>query len=200
MGYSLTSDTVPQTRLWELATYDFKPRLNRMTGVSTIVVQGGQEPEFEVQVDPAKLVQTQITIPAILDAIGRGNLIDSPGLFEHDHQLVLSLVTSQAQTLDDIGNIVVKTTPLGAPIRLADVARISRSVKPVYTAVTANTKSAVLLNVFRQPDGNTVTVARRGPRGNRQHPARAAEGRASCSPSTTSRIWSTTRSPASATP
>jgi len=159
MGYSLTSDTVPQTRLWELATYDFKPRLNRMPGVSTIVVQGGQEPEFEVQVDPAKLVQTQITVPAVLDAIGRGNLIDSPGLFEHNHQLVLSLVTSQAQTIDDIGNIVVKTTALGAPIRLADIAKVSRSVKPVYTAVTANTKKAVLLNVFRQPDGNTVTVA-----------------------------------------
>src|ERR1700682_5704662 len=43
MGYSLTSDTVPQTRLWETATYQLKPRLNRMTGVSTIVVQGGQE-------------------------------------------------------------------------------------------------------------------------------------------------------------
>jgi len=40
MGYSLTSETVPQTRLWELATYDLKPRLNRMTGVSTVVVQG----------------------------------------------------------------------------------------------------------------------------------------------------------------
>jgi CzcA family heavy metal efflux pump len=159
MGYSLTSDTVSQTRLWELATYDFKPRLNRMTGVSTIVVQGGQEPEFEVQVDPAKLLQTQTTVPAILDAIGRGNLIDSPGLFEHNHQLVLSLVTSQAQTIDDIGNIVVKTTTLGAPIRLVDVAKISPSIKPVYVAVTANTKKAVLLNVFRQPDGNTVTVA-----------------------------------------
>src|SRR4029077_5762799 len=159
MGYSLTSDTVSQTRLWELATYDFKPRLNRMTGVSTIVVQGGQEPEFEVQVDPAKLLQTQTTVPAILDAIGRGNLIDSPGLFEHNHQLVLSLVTSQAQSIDDIGNIVVKTTPLGSPIRLSDVAKISSSVKPIYTAVTANTKKAVLLNVFRQPDGNTVTVA-----------------------------------------
>src|SRR3984893_547045 len=129
MGYSLTSDTVPQTKLWELATYDFKPRLNRMSGVSTIVVQGGQEPEFEVQVDPARLLQTQITVPAVLDAIGRGNLIDSPGLFGHNHQLVLSLVTSQAQTIEDIGNIVVKTTTLGAPIRLGDIARISPAVQ-----------------------------------------------------------------------
>src|SRR6185436_9963751 len=40
MGYSLTSDSVPQTRLWELATYDLKPRMNRLNGVSSMVVQG----------------------------------------------------------------------------------------------------------------------------------------------------------------
>jgi CzcA family heavy metal efflux pump len=159
MGYSLTSDTVPQTRLWELATYELKPRLNRKTGVSTIVVQGGQEPEFEVKPDPAKLVQTQITIPNLLDAIGRSNLIDSPGLFENNHQLVLSLVSGQARSQDEISSIVVKTTPLGAPVRVGDVAAVSRSIKPVYVSVTANAKPAVLLNVFRQPDSNTVTVA-----------------------------------------
>jgi CzcA family heavy metal efflux pump len=159
MGYSLTSDTVPQTRLWELATYDLKPRLNRMPGVSTIVVQGGQEPEFEVRPDPAKLLQTQINVPTLLDAIGRSNLIDSPGLFENNHQLVLSLVSGQARSQQDLANIVVKTTPLGAPIRIGDIADVSPSIKPVYTTVTANTKPAVLLNVFRQPDSNTVTVA-----------------------------------------
>src|SRR5262249_25946927 len=92
-------------------------------------------------------------------AIGRSNLIDSPGLFESNHQLVLSLVSGQARTLDDISNIVVKTTPLGVPIRVGDVASVSRSIKPVYTTVTANTKPAVLLNIFRQPASNTVVVA-----------------------------------------
>jgi len=159
LGYSLTSDTVPQTRLWELATYELKPRLNRMNGVSTIVIQGGQIPEFEVRLDPAKLLQTQLNVPLILDAIGRSNLIDSPGLFEAKHQLVLSLVSGQARSLAEISNIVVKTTPLGAPVRIGDIATVTSSVKPVYTAVTANTKRAVLLNVFRQPDSNTVAVA-----------------------------------------
>src|SRR5205807_6449646 len=82
IGYSLTSDTVPQTRIWEMATYEIKPRLNRTAGVSTIVVQGGQEPEFEIQPDPAKLLQTQVTVPLIVDAVKRSNLIGSPGLME----------------------------------------------------------------------------------------------------------------------
>jgi multidrug efflux pump subunit AcrB len=78
MGYSLTSSRMPQTALWELANYTLKPRLNRAAGVSSVVVQGGQVPEFLVQPDPGKLVQTGVTIPNILDAIG-ADADDRPG-------------------------------------------------------------------------------------------------------------------------
>ena len=159
MGYSLTSDTVPQTQIWEMANYELKPRLNRQTGVSSIVVQGGQQPEFQVEADPSKLIQTATTVPNILDAIGRSNLIDTPGLIEMQHQLVLGLMTGQARTPAEISNIVVKTAPNGNLVQIGDIATVSPSVMPVYTVVTANTKPAVLLNVFRQPDSNTVTVA-----------------------------------------
>ncbi|SPF55365.1 Acriflavin resistance protein [Candidatus Sulfopaludibacter sp. SbA4] len=159
MGYSLTSDRVPHTVLWELANYDLKPRLNRDTGVSSVVVQGGQVPEFEVQPDPSKLLQAGVTIPNILDAIGRSNMIDSPGLIEANHQLILSLVSGQTKTPEEIANIVIKTSPAGTPIRIGDVAKVAPSVMPVYTRVTANAKPAVLLNIYRQPDSNTVVVA-----------------------------------------
>ena len=160
MGFSLTSDTVPQTRLWEIATYDMKPRLSRTKGVSTVVVQGNQIPEFQVQPDPAKLVATGSTVPNILDAIGRSNLIDSPGLMEANHQLVLSLVSGQARTPEQISNIVIKTTAAGTPVRLGDVGSVEASIAPAYTIVTANQKPAVLLNINRQPDSNTLDVAR----------------------------------------
>jgi CzcA family heavy metal efflux pump len=159
MGYSMTSSTVAQTKLWEMATYEIKPRLNRLSGVSTLIVQGGQEPEFEVRPDPAKLLATSITIPNILDAIGRSNLIDSPGLIQEQHQLVLGLVSGQVRTPAEISNIAVKTTPAGIPLHIGDIASVLPSVKPVYTIVTADQKPAVLLNVYRQPDSNTVLVA-----------------------------------------
>ena len=159
LGYSLTSKSVPQTRLWELATYNIKPQLNRIPGVATVVVQGGQEPEFQITADPAKLVQTQITIPNILDAISKSNLIDSPGLFENNHQLVMGMVSGQPRTPEDLNNIVVKLSPSGVPVHLGDIAEIGDSVKPVYTVVTADGVPAVLLNVNRQPESNTVAVA-----------------------------------------
>ena len=159
MGYSVTSDTIPQTALWELATYTMKPQLNRLLGVSTVVVQGGQQPEFQVQPDPGKLVQSQITIPNIVDAVSKSNLIDSPGLLQKNHQLVLALVSGQVHDPKEIGNIVVKTTNSGLPIKISDIATVGPSVKPVYTMVTSNGKPALLLNIYRQPDSNTVTVA-----------------------------------------
>jgi len=160
IAYSVTSDSTPQTRLWEMATYEMKPRLNRLDGVSTVIVQGGQEPEFQIMPDPAKLLAASVTVTDILDAVRRTNLVDSPGLLEQNHQLYLGLVNGQVRTPDEIAHTVIKNTPAGVPILIADIAAVSPSVKPVYTVVTANGKPAVLLNINRQPDGNTVEVAR----------------------------------------
>ncbi len=159
MGYSMTSASIPQTTLWQMATYTIKPQLNRLAGVSSVVVQGGHEPEFEIQPDPEKLVESQVTVPGILDAIAKTNLIDSPGLVQHNHQLVLGLVSGQVTTPQEIGEIVAKTTQSGGLVKIRDIAVVGRSVKPVYTIVTANGTPAVLLNVNRQPDSNTVAVA-----------------------------------------
>src|SRR5580692_7367436 len=118
IGYSLTSDTVPQNKLWEVATYDLKPRINRLDGVASVLVQGGRVPEFQVMPDPARLQALGITVTDILDAIRKTNLVDSPGLLEHDHQLVLGLISGQVRTPEQIGQIVVKTTSAGLPIRV----------------------------------------------------------------------------------
>src|SRR6201998_4236925 len=91
IGYSLTSDRIPPAKLWEIANYDIKPRMNRLNGVATVIVQGGRVPEFQVTPDPARLVTTGVTVNDILDAIRRTNVIESPGLIESDHHLVLAL-------------------------------------------------------------------------------------------------------------
>jgi CzcA family heavy metal efflux pump len=159
IGYSLTSDTVAPEHLWEIATYDIKPRLNRLDGVATVVVQGGRVPEFQITPDPARLPVAGVTVSDILDAVRRTNLIDSPGLIESDHHLVLGLVSGQVRSAEELGQIVVKTSPAGVPIRIGDIASVAPSVAPVYTMVTANGKPSVLLNVSRQPDSNTLQVA-----------------------------------------
>src|SRR5260221_5146959 len=162
LGYSLTSDTIPQSKLWEIATYDLKPRINRLDGVAFVLVQGGRVPEFQVTPDPARLHAAGLTVADMLDAIRKTNLIDSPGLLEHEHQLVLGLVSGQVRTPEEIAQIIVKNSAAGIPIRIGDIAKVGPSEAPVYTAVTANGKPAVLLGVNRQPDSNTLDGAKLG--------------------------------------
>jgi CzcA family heavy metal efflux pump len=159
LGYSLQSDTIPLPKLWEIATYDLKPTINRLDGVSTVTVQGEQVPNFQIVPDSAKLIAAGVTITDILNAVQATNLIDSPGLYQTQHELVLALVGSQAHNVSELAQVVVKNTSAGVPIHVGDVAEVEQSVEPVYTMVRADSKPAVLLNIARQPLSNTVTVA-----------------------------------------
>ena len=159
LGYSLTSHTMSQSDLWELATYTLKPPLNRVNGVSTVTIQGGQVPEFHVVPNMARMQASGVTILDLTNAIGTANIIDSPGLYQQDHQLVLALVGAQAHDVEGLKQLTVKTTASGAPVRVSDVATVVRAPMPVYTYVSANGEPAVLLNITRQPSGNTVAVA-----------------------------------------
>ncbi len=158
LGYSLTSDKVPQTQLWEVATYDIRPRLNRLNGVATVLVQGGQQPEFQITPDPARMIKSRVALQDILDAANHTNLIDSPGLLSRNHQLFLGLVNSQVHSPEDIADMVIKNVN-DVPVRVRDIGTVAPSSAPAYTVVTANGKPAVLLSINRQPDSNTVEVA-----------------------------------------
>jgi CzcA family heavy metal efflux pump len=159
VGYGMTSDSMPATRLWEIATYQLAPRLNRAKGVATVTVQGGEEPEYQITPDPVSLVRTSTTVPQILAAIQSTNVVASPGLIQAHHDLVLELVDGQVHDPAELAKIVIKKTPAGLPIHLGDVAEIHASVKPVYTVVTAHGKPAVLLSINRQPGTSTIAVA-----------------------------------------
>src|SRR6202049_826462 len=158
LGYSLTSEKVPQTQLCEVATYDIKPRLNRLNGVATVIVQGGQQPEFQITPDPARMLKSRVALQDILDAANHTNLIDSPGLLSRNHQLFLGLINSQVHSPDEIADMVIKNVN-DVPVRVRDVATVAPSSAPAYTVVTANGKPAVLISISRQPDSNTVDVA-----------------------------------------
>jgi len=158
LGYSMTSEKVPQTDLWEIATYDIKPRLNRLSGVASVIIQGGQQPEFQITPDPSKMLRAHVAVQDILDTATHTNIIDSPGLLSRNHQLFLGLLDSQVHSADQIGDMVIKNVN-DTPVRIRDIGTVTPSAAPAYTVVTANAKPAVLISINRQPDSNTVEVA-----------------------------------------
>src|SRR5881396_335934 len=136
IGYSLTSDTAPQTDLWELATYEIKPRLNSLPGVASVLIQGGQRPEFHVTVDPAQMLRAKTSVADLLNAVNRTNVVDSPGLLSRNHQLFLGLVDAQVHSVEDIGNVVIKHVN-NIAVRVRDIGSVAPATEPVYTVVSA---------------------------------------------------------------
>lgn len=156
-GYSLTSETRDPASLYDIANLVVRPRLARLPGVAAVNVAGGQVREYQATIDPQRLAARGVSVQQVVDAVKNSNIIASPGLIEENHQLELALVSGQAVTSDELNAIVVANVN-NAPVKLEDVATVGQGVEPQYTIVTADGRPAVLLNVDRQPDANTVTV------------------------------------------
>ena len=156
-GYGLTSDKRDLASLRDIATYTIRPRLARLPGIANVGVAGGKVREFHVILDPDRLVAHSVSVQQVVESVHNSNLLASPGLIEENHQLELALISGQAKKPEELNSIVVATVN-NAPVTLADVATVGSGVEPQYTIVTADGKPAVLVNINRQPDANTVAV------------------------------------------
>jgi len=159
IGISLTSATRSMTDLWETARYDIKPRFLRIEGVARVALVGGDVPEFHVLVDPVKLTAYRLTLQQVSEALARTNKFVSAGMQEENHQLYLTLVDGRVANRAEIEDVVVSWEG-GAPVRVRDVASVRPGAAPRFNIVTADGVDAVLLNVYAQPDGSALSIAR----------------------------------------
>jgi CzcA family heavy metal efflux pump len=153
----LSSKTLDQMALSELALWTMRPRLMSVPGVANVAIWGQRERQFQVLVDPQKLRAAGVTLDAITKAAGdaavisAGGFIDTPNLRLPVNQL--SLIT----TADDLARTVVEFRN-GAPIRLGDVAEVKIGNPPLIGDAVINDGDGILLIVEKQPWGNTLDV------------------------------------------
>ena len=158
MGYALTSDSVSLVKMRDIALYTLRPAISRIKGVSQVRVVGGDTKEYLVRVDPAKMRSYGISIQQVTDAISKTNIVSSAGLMDANYHLYLTLADNTYQSMEDIGNTVVKSSGV-SPVYLKNIASVTASVEDNYIRVTADGKRAVLVNILRQPGGNTLQIA-----------------------------------------
>lgn len=156
-GFSLTSDSLDQVQLRDLAYYVIRPALMRINGIADVAVVGGRQREFLVKIDPQKLQSYGLNVNDVSSAIDKTNFVGATGLVERNYQIYLTLVDGLYKGLDDIRNTVVDFRN-GMPITVGVVASVEPSEKIEYVRVTADEKPAVLINIVRQPAGNTVEI------------------------------------------
>lgn len=160
IGISLTSPRRELTKLWEIARYELKPRFLQIPGIARVDLVGGRTPEYHVVVDPVRLHAAGLTLPQVTEALNKNNLVTSTGLHEENRMLYLAVVDGRVHSIKDIENFPV-TVEGRHPVLIRDFARVVRGPEPVFNVVTADGQEAVLLNIYSQPDGSTLDIARR---------------------------------------
>jgi len=160
IGVSLISPRRDLTKLWEIARYELKPRFLQIPGIARVDLVGGRTPEYHIVVDPLRLQAAGLTLTQVTEALNKNNLVTSTGLHEENRKLYLAVVDGRVHSIKDIENFPV-TVEGRHPVLVRDFARVVRGPEPVFNVVTADGQEAVLLNIYSQPYGSTLDIARR---------------------------------------
>ena len=159
IAYSLVSDSHSLVELRDLALYTLRPVLSTVQGVARVGVQGGRVEEYRVTVDPDKLQSFKMTLAEVASALSASNVLVAVGRLEQYDKLYLVVSDTRFQKFDEIENAVLRSTPDGV-VLLEDVATVEHSSEPQWIRVTADGHDAVLFQVYQQPSGNTVEIAK----------------------------------------
>src|SRR5258707_4428373 len=159
IAYSLTSDSHSLIELRDLGLYTLRPALSTVSGVARVGVQGGRVEEYRVTVDPDKLQSFKMTLAEVASALSASNVLVAVGRLEQYDKLFLVVSDTRFKKFNQIEQTVLRSTPDGV-VLLDDVATIEHSTEPQWVRVTADGHDAVLFQVYQQPSGNTVEIAR----------------------------------------
>jgi len=159
LAYSLRSHRLSPSALHDLAEYQLRPLLSGIAGVAQVNVQGGEVAEFHADVDPAKLRALDLSLAEVAAAVTRAATIQAMGRVSDHYKLYLLLADNQPATIAALRGIVLRAGPHGI-VRLGDVAAVSLDHVPQWIRVNADGQNAVLLQVYQQPDGNSVQIAK----------------------------------------
>jgi hydrophobe/amphiphile efflux-1 (HAE1) family protein len=153
--FSVQSDTMPLTEVDDYADLFLAQQVSQVPGVAQVSIFGDKTPAIRIQVDPAKLAATGITLEDI-----RGNLVNSTsnaakGTINTD-RISFTIAANDQITKADQFNDVIIAYRNGAPIRVRDVGQAVDEAVDRTVAAYQNTKPGVILAVFKQPGANVI--------------------------------------------
>jgi hydrophobic/amphiphilic exporter-1 (mainly G- bacteria), HAE1 family len=155
---ALSSPTLQLSAVDEYAETYLAQRISTVSGVAQVQVFGSGKYAVRIQVDPQALQSRGIGIDEVADAVDAGNPNVPTGILWGPNRAYTVLADGQIQSAPQFRSLIV-TYRNGAPVRLADVARVLDDVQDSRNASWFDGRRAIVLAVQRQPGTNTVAVA-----------------------------------------
>ncbi len=160
MLVGLTSKEASMMDLRTLADFTLRRRLLSVPGVSQVLVYGGETKQYEVQLDPWKLKNANISLSQILLAVSRTNMNASGGLFVDSGKEYLIRGLGRIENISQLEKTVI-TVREGVPLLLRDVADVKITAATKIGMASVNHTHGVMLMISKQPDANTLEVTKK---------------------------------------
>jgi len=154
-----TSSSIPLSQVEDLVDTRLAPKISQLSGVGLVTISGGQKPAVRIQANPAALSSYGINLEDLRTAVTQASVNAAKGNFDGARQDYQIDANDQLVTSKDYRNVVVAYRN-GAPVMLTDVAKIIDGVENKNQAAWMNKTPAVIINVQRQPGGNTISVVK----------------------------------------
>lgn len=155
---AISSDTLPLTTVYDMVDTRVAQKLSQLTGVGMVSLAGGQRPAIRVQMNPAALASYKMSAEQVRTAIQSANANQPKGSFDGPFRTTMLDANDQIRSIHDYENLILRWNN-GAPVRLKDVAKIIEGSEDRYMAAWADSQSAILVNIQRQPNANVIQVA-----------------------------------------
>ena len=161
VGLSVTSSTLDDRALYDLAYNVIEPQLEHLEGVASAGITGGLLRQINILTDRRALQARGLTTQDIVQALAQANFLMPSGNLragEVDYNL---FTLSQISDVDKIGDVVIKVSPDGSKVHIRDVADVVDGAEDQTNIVRVNQRPAVNLWVRKQPNANTIDVVDR---------------------------------------
>lgn len=159
LGLALVSTTRDPVSLRDFGVLQLAPLLSSVPGVASVDVLGGQQKEYQVLADPARLQALGLSVEDLARVLASNNVVVAAGRLEDRYRLYLVLADNRLSSIDDIRHTVVQTGTRGV-VELDDIADVVISHTPQWTRLTSQGQDAVLINVRQTPDANSVGLVK----------------------------------------
>jgi len=154
---AITSSSMPLSQVEDLVDTRLAPKISQLSGVGLVSISGGQKPAVRIQANPSALSSYGINLEDLRTALTQASVNAAKGNFDGPRQDYQIDANDQLVTSADYKSVVVAYRN-GAPVMLTDVAKVVDGVENSSQAAWMNETPAVILNVQRQPGGNTINV------------------------------------------
>jgi Cu(I)/Ag(I) efflux system membrane protein CusA/SilA len=157
VGLTSPDGTVSPMDLRTLADWIVRPRLMTLSGISQVVVMGGQVKQYQIMVSADRLQRKAISLEDLKHALSEISENTTGGFVDLDGKEFLVRPLARVESATEIENSPIGMH-LGRPVLVKDVAEVRVGAKTKRGEASVNGKHSVIMTVQKQPGANTIKL------------------------------------------